>query len=274
MVEGKSHPPPTVTVFFKCCASPFQQADLKTSTGSPSCKLRTTNALHCLSPKARDDKTPFKTNLWVEGWCCAWAANKIHKEGPILKASEEVAPLMATGTRRWTKANTRLCKYEMTTERKQAENANPKQTKNVRYTRVQRIRSYTRTLAFSLCTKISFFLSTDAFLKFWKPHWSEANSKPWPSLHTLYEKDLGSKVSGFSPQMQSWTLIQKIAERCAMTYSKKANFFLVWQSFKRYRGRSKETLFRKHTLPVKCRSRTVQRKRKKNPSQQSFQHCV
>lgn len=127
-------------------------------------------------------------------------------------------------------------------------------------------------LAFSLCTKV--FLSTDAFLKFWKPHWSEANSKPRPSLHTLYDKDLGSTVSGFSSQMQSWTVIQKIAEPLVMMYSKKASFFLVWQSFKWYRGRSKETLFRKHTLPVKCRSRTVQRKGKKNPSQRSFQHCV
>lgn len=151
MVEGNSHihhQQPLCPVNAVLC--PSQRADLETSTGSPRGKLKTTNTLHCLSPKARDDKTPSKTNLGVEAWSCTWAANKIHKEGPILKASEEAGPLMATAPRSWRKANTRLCKYEMTTEGKYEENENPKQTQDIRCSRMQSIRCYTHTLTFSL----------------------------------------------------------------------------------------------------------------------------
>lgn len=153
MVEGNSrihHHQPLCPA--NAVHSPLKRADLETNTGSPCGKLRTTNALYHLSPKARGDKTPFKTNLGVEGWSCTWAANKIHKEGPILKASEEVGPLMATatGTRSWRKANTRLCKCEMTTERKYEENANPKQTQNIRCSRMQSIRSYSHTYPYFL----------------------------------------------------------------------------------------------------------------------------
>lgn len=98
-------------------------------------EFRTLNALHHLSPKASDDKTPFKTNLWVEGWSCTRAANKIHKEGPILKASEEVDPLMATGTRSW-KKQIPSCARMKWPDRKYEENANSKQTQNIRCIRI------------------------------------------------------------------------------------------------------------------------------------------
>lgn len=195
MVEGNSHihhQQPLCPVNAVLC--PSQQADLETSTGSPRGKLRTTNTLHCLSPKARDDKTPSKTNLGVEGWSCTWAANKIHKEGPILKASEEAGPLMATAPRSWRKANTRLCKYEMTTEGKYEENANPKQTQDVRCSRMQSIRCYTHTLTFWNRTWLS--LHTDAFPKFWKITLIRSQLKLQPSLHTSEEKDLSFKECG------------------------------------------------------------------------------
>lgn len=40
------------------------------------------------------------TDLWVEGgWRCAWAADKLHKEGPVLKSEEEEAAAAAANAR-------------------------------------------------------------------------------------------------------------------------------------------------------------------------------
>lgn len=182
---------------------PSQRADLETSRGSLRGKLRTTNTLNCLSPKARDDKTPFKTNLWVEGWSCTRAANKIHKEGPILKASEEAGPLTAKAPRSWRKANTRLCKYEMTTEGKH-ENANPKQTQDVRCSRMQSIRCCSHTYPpFLSVTGHGSPLAQMLFQSFEKSHWSEANwNYSLPSTHQR-RKSCALKYVAFHPKCKA-----------------------------------------------------------------------
>lgn len=196
----------SATLSCQCCTSHSQWEHLDTNTGSQHGKLRT-QMLSITSIQKTDDNNPFQTNLWVEGWSCAWAANKVHKEGPILKASEEVGPLMATATRSWRKANTRLCKYEMTTERKYEENANPRPRRSDAAECTASGISHTHILTFSLCNKALLFLGTDAFPKFLNPHWSEAN---WNcSLPSILQrrKSWALKYGGF--HLKYKTEIQK-----------------------------------------------------------------
>lgn len=72
----------------------------------------------------------------------------------------------ATATGSWRKANTRLCKYEMTTERKYEENANPRSGRSDAAECTASGITHTYTFTFSLCNKTLLFLGTDAFPKF------------------------------------------------------------------------------------------------------------